>query len=589
MALYFSPTAAEHRNTLSVTALEMAQRIGDPRTLALTLLARHFVLWGLGSVEERLALATEVIRLAQAAGDVGTTLEGRSWRILALFEQGDITAMDREIDHYTRQSAKLRLPRNQWYLTLVRSARAFLVGQFVEGEQLATQAASVQGEASDQANAVMFFGAQLFTLRREQGRMAELEPALIGFAQQFAALPIWRCSVTAFHCEMGNHEAARREFDALAEHDFAALPHDANRPSSLALLSEACNMLGDAQRAEQLYQFMFPYAERNIVVATSALAYGPAARYLGLLATTMGRWEDARRHFADALTMSEKMDARPWIAHTHHDHAQMLLTRNHAGDAEHAMRLLNLALTVAQELGMKDLEDKITRLRTSSQYSIVGSQHEERTLQISLPNTQHLTPRTQPLTSNLFRREGDYWTITYQDNTIRLKDLRGLHYLAFLLRHPHQEFHALELATLQTGGLPEDGQPTPSRVSIASDAGEMLDAKARTAYRQRLTELRADLEEAQTLNDLGRADKAKQEIDFLTEELARAFGLHGRSRKVAAQTERARVSVTRRIIVARQKIAALNPALDRYLGLTIKTGVFCSYVPHPDFPVDWQF
>ncbi|MEW6297255.1 MAG: hypothetical protein AB1671_05865, partial [Thermodesulfobacteriota bacterium] len=374
MALYFSHAAAERRNALSIEALAMAQRVGDRSALAFALLARHFVLWGPGRVEERLALATEVVRLAQEAGDLRIVLEGLAWRILALFELGDIHTVDQEIDSYARQSAKTRLPRNQWYLALVRSARAFLAGQFVEGERLATEAASVPGERGEQANALMFFGAQLFTVRREQGRLGELEPVLTGFATQFAALPIWRCSVAVFHCEQGNHEAARREFDALAAQDFAALLPDANRPPALALLAEACHMLGDAQRAALLYRFLLPYAERNIVVATSAICYGPAARYLGLLATTLARWEDAARHFADALTMSERMGAKPWIAHAQHDYACMLLARNQAGDQEKAQELLDHALATAQELGMKDLEEKIKLAVASWQLPVASSE-----------------------------------------------------------------------------------------------------------------------------------------------------------------------------------------------------------------------
>jgi tetratricopeptide (TPR) repeat protein len=603
MALYFSHSAAERRNALSVAALAMAQRVGGRSTLAFALLARHFVLWGPGSVEERLTLATEVVRLAQEAGDVRVALEGQAWRILALFELGDIATVDQEIESYARQSAKVRLPRNQWYLILVRSARAFLTGQFIEGERLATEAAAVQGERGEQANALMFFGAQLFTLRREQGRLGELEPALTGFATQFAALPIWRCSVAVFHCEMGNREAARREFDALATQDFAALLPDANRPPALALLAEACNMLGDAQRAALLYQLLLPYAERNIVVATSAICYGPAARYLGLLATTLARWKDAARHFADALAMSERMGAKPWAAHTRHDCARMLLARGQPGDQQKARELLDNALAMAQDLGMTSLQSKVQGLKSKVQEE--KAKRETKNLELSAarpwmldsrPSSEDSALGTQRSALNCFRQEGDYWTIAYQGEVLRLKDIRGLRYLTHLLRHPHKEFHVLELVTVGTGiqDVPVAGMvhepPLPgTHVSEAGDAEEVLDAKARAAYKRRLEDLRAELEEAQAYNDPGRADRARQEMDFLTAELAQAFGLQGRPRKVAADAERARVSVARRIIVARQKIAAHNPALERYLAMTIKTGLFCSYMPHPDFPVSWQF
>ncbi len=609
MALYFSPSAAERRHALSSEALAMAQRIGDRSALAFALLARHFVLWGPGSVEERLALATEVVRLAHEAGDLGIALEGLAWRILALFELGDITTVDQEIESYARQSARIRLPRNQWYLTLVRSARAFLAGQFVEGERLATEAAGVLGERGEQANALMFFGAQLFTLRREQGRLGELAPALTGFATQFAALPIWRCSVAVFHCELGNYEAARREFDSLAAQNFAALLSDANRPPALALLAEACNMLGDAQRAALLYQFLLSYAERNIVVATSAICYGPAARYLGLLATTLARWEDAARHFADALTMSERMGAKPWTAHTQHDYARMLLARNQKGDQEKAMRLLDLALSTAQELGMKDLEEKVKsqKSKVESQksaqevhgatFNVQGQASLESSVQRPESKDQPI-PNPQSLAPSLFRYEGDYWTIAHQGSVFHLRDSTGARYLSYLLQHPHKEFHVFDL--MELGAKRRKGGGVPSRTqadtlgepdlhtATGGDAGPILDAKARAAYKRRLTELQAELAQAQDFNDLGRVEKLQQEVALLSRELATGLGLYRRQRRVASAAEQARVNVTRAIKRTIHKIATHHQALGLHLRNTINTGLFCSYTPDPRLPISWQ-
>jgi predicted ATPase len=598
MALYFSPSAVERRNALSIAALAMAQRVGDRSALAFALLARHFVLWGPGSVEERLALATEVVQLAQEAGDLGVALEGLAWRILALFERGDIATVDQEIDSYARQSAKIRLPRNQWYLTLVRSARAFLAGQFAEGERLATEAASVPGERGEQANALMFFGAQLFTLRREQGRLGELEPALTGFATQFAALPIWRCSVAAFHCEMGNHEAARREFDSLAAQDFAALLPDANRPPALALLAEACNMLGDVQRAALLYQLLLPYAERNIVVATSAICYGPAARYLGLLATTLARWEDAARHFADALTMNERMGARPWTAHAQHDYARMLLARNQEGDQEKAKELLDHALATAQELGMKDLEEKIKFQVPSSKFQVPDKTSLESSVQ-SLESKNQPTSNPQSPTPSLFRHEGEYWTIAYQGSVFRLKDSTGARYLSYLLQHPHQEFHVFDLMDLgakqRKGGGDLSSRSRAAtlgesdlRVTTGGDAGPILDAKARAAYKRRLADLQAELAEARDFNDLGRVEKLQQEMTLLSKELAAGLGLSQQYRRAASSAEQVRVNVTRAIKRVIQKIATHHQALGLHLRRTVNTGLFCSYTPDPRLPISWQ-
>jgi non-specific serine/threonine protein kinase len=117
----------------------------------------------------------------------------------------------------------------------------------------------------------------------------------------------------------------------------------------------------------------------------------------------------------------------------------------------------------------------------------------------------------------------------------------------------------------------------------------MLDRSARAAYQQRLEDLRDELEEAERFNDPARALRARREIDFLGEELARAVGLGGRDRRAAAAAERARVNVTRTIAAVLKRIAAVSPTLGQHLAATISTGYFCSYTPDPRVPIVWSF
>jgi non-specific serine/threonine protein kinase len=120
------------------------------------------------------------------------------------------------------------------------------------------------------------------------------------------------------------------------------------------------------------------------------------------------------------------------------------------------------------------------------------------------------------------------------------------------------------------------------------DAGEHLDAQAKATYKQRLRELRAELDEAQAFNDLGRTDKIQAEIDFLTAELTRAVGLGGRVRKAASPLERARVNVTLAVKTALKRVTVHHATLGQYLARTIKTGYTCVYTPDPSQPVTWE-
>jgi hypothetical protein len=120
------------------------------------------------------------------------------------------------------------------------------------------------------------------------------------------------------------------------------------------------------------------------------------------------------------------------------------------------------------------------------------------------------------------------------------------------------------------------------------DAGVLLDATAKAAYRARLVELGAELEAAEAGNDPARAARARQESEFLVAELARAVGLGGRDRRAAAHAERARLNVTRAIRAAMANLARANPALGRHLAVTIRTGRYCAYTPDPRTPIAWQ-
>jgi uncharacterized membrane protein len=141
----------------------------------------------------------------------------------------------------------------------------------------------------------------------------------------------------------------------------------------------------------------------------------------------------------------------------------------------------------------------------------------------------------------------------------------------------------------------ERGEPaSASRVSEPSltfstglDAGELLDAQAKEAYRRRLAEIEEDIDEARAMGDAERAEQAEVERDFLVRELARAVGLGGRDRRARSASERARASVTRAVRHALARIHAHHPALRKHLDRTIRIGTYRVYLPDPQLPQVW--
>jgi non-specific serine/threonine protein kinase len=174
---------------------------------------------------------------------------------------------------------------------------------------------------------------------------------------------------------------------------------------------------------------------------------------------------------------------------------------------------------------------------------------------------------------------------------IRIKHAKGLAFIAHFLAHPGREFHVTDL--IASGNRVSGGVANPKTVdeptrSDLGDVGPALDATSKSSYRQRLRDLRAEQDEAISLGDTGRSERAQEEIEFLTKELARAVGIGGRDRKINSEAERARLRVTNVVRSAVRKIAKEHPALGRYLALSLHTGSLCSFEPDARFPGVWR-
>ncbi|MEO6029693.1 MAG: AAA family ATPase [Candidatus Binatia bacterium] len=568
MALYFT-RAEEERAELSERAVAMARRLGDPTAIVIALINRHFMLWGPGDVEARLAISAEGLELAGHLADPQLGFEMQRWRLLDLLENGDITAMDRELDVYSRRAEDVRLPTYRWHARLTRTMRVLLAGHFAEGGHLAAtlMAVKADGYASPRGQCYMI---QSFVVTREYRRLAELDAPFKALARHYPAMPIWRCGLAVVRAEQGLDAWARTLIAPLAAEDFASLPRDGNYIPALTLLAELAHHLGETRWAELLLPLLAPFAARVVMVGPSAACYGSAARYLGLLAETLGRHAEAERYYDDALAMNTGIAARPYVAYTRYDLARLLFAR---GDGARAAALLDAASKTADELDMP-------RLRLLAQQ--LGQRHGGRAE----------APLATRVAAGL-RRDGEDWVVAYGSDSFRLKDVKGFGYLATLLRHPGQEMHALDLggATAAPGSKGPGGREIAEEGLVAGDlgdAGEVLDAEARAAYKERLVALNDELEEATSFGDEGRAARAEAEIEVLTKELSRAVGLGGRSRRAGSAAERARLNVTRSISSAIKKIAAESPALGEHLAAAVRTGLFCVYSPDPRLPITWD-
>jgi len=575
-ALHPQADQADHQAALREQAVGMARRLDNPQALLVALHARHWAMLAPDLLGPRLANAAELLDVAVAVSDEETAFLAHHARLHCLLELCDVAGVDAELEAMAHIADRIRQPFYQWRTANARAMRAMLDGRLEEAERLARGALDIGGLRQSEYVTYLFKHVLLVAIRWTQGRLGELREAIEAHGERFSPLARWRNALAAV--ELADERAARAEVERHARSDFADLPRDGFWILHLCSLVEACVLLGDDQRAAQLYQLLSPYADRNAISITT-MPFGPVALRLGMVAAMLGRWEKAERHFELAMDRCNRLGAPAITARVLYERSRMLVARGQEADLASVAELLAQAEGICRELDLPGVGGRVAALAASIEPS------------------RRVADAGPSVPGAVFRRESDYWTVAYAGQTARLRDVKGLCYLACLLRRPGQEVHALQLVR-EAEGLPVEAAGgrssdavlhTGLRISRLDEADRLFDPQAKAAYRRRLRELEEDLEEARSWGDPERAARAEEEMEALTEELRRGAGLGGRDRALPSPAERARVSVTKAIKKAVRTIARHCPALGDHLAASVRTGRYCSYAPPGEAPPAWSF
>jgi class 3 adenylate cyclase len=358
-ALQYSDSAAR-RTSLASEAIALARQVNDPATLAEVLYRAYVALLSPDKTDERAATSSEILELTRQCRNPRLGLRARYLRIRDLLELGQIEDLDREVQTYARMTAELR-QQHLGYTQATLAMRAMMDGRFDDAERLALEALNL-GQNRHDGMAAQVYATQISLIRREQDRLAEMEPIIKTFVVQFPDLVFARCALAFCYSESKRRDDAALHFEHLAQSDFARVRRDYSWLAAMALLAETGVFLSDAPRAESLYRQLLPFEQRQASL-DMYVTYGPVALYLGMLAALLGRFDDAQSHFELALASAAGCGARPWLAHTKFRCAAMLLERDAANDRERATELIQSALASADTLGMKKLGDEARQLR----------------------------------------------------------------------------------------------------------------------------------------------------------------------------------------------------------------------------------
>ncbi len=515
-----------------------AQRMLADRTLAFVLAQGFPAVWGPDTAERGLPISAEALELCERTHDAELAMQVRLWRINLLLELDDPVRAEAEMEAYGETARRLGQPRTLVFDPLHRALMANMRGEFDVAERLTAEAIQ-RADGVQGSMAQLIASGQHFLQQRLRGRHLGSERFLRHNADTVPLMRRWRCMLALLLVENGRVEEGRKELDQLAAKDFEDFPRDAPWTFAMSLLAELCTLLHDERRARLVYDLLAPFEGRN-VISLGAAYLGPVARYLGMLAMTIGEDERALGHLETARSATWRTGARPMAVLSALDAAEVLARRGSHGDAERGTALVESVAREAELLGMDGAVARVADLR-------------ER-----LARAIRAAPAARPRRTARLVRSSDMWRLDYEGRSVHLQDAKGLHQLAELLSSPGTPISA--------AALTQPGAREPSAVL--------------PAQRVRAGDLRDEIAEARAFNDPERAARAGARLEELAEELA------GGASAVAG--ERARVNVTRALRAALRRISAHEPELGHLLQRTIRTGATCAYQPDPDTPLDWE-
>ncbi len=352
----------ERGRALCDEAVAVARRTGDPRALVSAFWVQNEINWGPENVEARLAAATEIAALAESVGDYQRALRAREMRFAALLEMGDVVALTSEVHTYRALAAKWG--ERFGIVERFNAALALLKGDF---DEAARQIEELWRHARRRQDPALLTCAGYLEEFMATER-AQIDPAKIESTRksQIALSPamaiVARVGLALFHSVTGRRAEAGAELESLAKDDFAVIPRDWNWLANFCWLALVCIGVNDVERAGFIYRCLLPYANRNVTIGWGDMAYGSVGRFLGMLAWKIGKFEEAQAHFEQALRLEKRMGSRLWAAYTQFEYGRMLVKRNHTGDREEALSLIQESLDTASDIGLKLLEMRAAAL-----------------------------------------------------------------------------------------------------------------------------------------------------------------------------------------------------------------------------------
>lgn len=341
--------------------IDLARRIGDNTSLLDLSILPFLTPTPVNSAADasaRIDRVNELRRLSEGLND--DDIRGRVFSIdvYVSTEQGDRARADRAIDDLEQVGTQRQNLIMLWIARMAQAMTAILDGKFTTAESLAEEALDIGKRSHGGSDVEGVYGMQMFTIRREQGRLSEVAPVIKHLVEDNPEESAWLPGFALVAADLGYRDAAQRRLNELARTGFA-MPLDAKRSASLSFVAEVAVSLGDTEAAQAIYDLMLVYKNMTVTAGVATVSFGAATRYLGMLAAALGDFKRAAGHFEHALEMNAANGSRPWLAHTMAEYADLLLKIGTENAIQRSSSLSEEAWKIAVELDMVRLKKRL--------------------------------------------------------------------------------------------------------------------------------------------------------------------------------------------------------------------------------------
>ncbi|MEX0339455.1 MAG: AAA family ATPase [Arenibacterium sp.] len=341
-------------------AEKMARDLGDDKGLFNQMMSRFLAPVVARDAEEVAnwrERAHMLLDLAERSDDAD---RGRAGAIAAYvsIEMGDRDLMELAMQRLKDVGAVRQHMHMNWVWLHGQAMVAILDGDYDGAEKIARDALKL-GMRTHGSHVEGLYGVQMFSIRREQGRLAEVAPVFKRLLDEETGDKSWKPGFALIAAELGHLEPAQRMMNEMAVDGFD-LPLDAKYSATLGYLADTAIMIGDEAMAGTLYDRLLPYSGMTITIGVSTVCHGSADRILGALAALRADWAAMERHFETALTVDAAIRSAPCVAQTKADFALGLMRRGNLKDVERTNQLLCEAMETAKNYGMVRLQKAVT-------------------------------------------------------------------------------------------------------------------------------------------------------------------------------------------------------------------------------------